>query len=305
MKPVLCIAGPTASGKSRFAIDLAKAVDGEIINADALQVYRQLQILSARPSQNEMAQIPHHMFGHIDGAVRYSVGHWLREVEPVILECLARGKTPILTGGTGLYFKALTRGLADIPPISREVEACVQALLDTQGIGALRKRCESIDPQASAAILGDDPHRLMRVLGVYEQSGTPLSQWRRQTRPRIPPRFTKCAVLMPERAHLYDVINARYAAMVENGGMDEARAVLDAGLADGLPMMKAIGLSPLLDYLRGARELGEALSQAQQDTRRFAKRQMTWFRNQTPDWPKLVTHGDRAQFIAQVKASCA
>jgi len=304
MKPVLCIAGPTASGKSGFAVEIAKAVEGEVINADALQVYAQLQILSARPNADEMAQVPHHLYGHVDGAQRYSTGAWLRAVEPVILDVLARGKVPIVTGGTGLYFKALIEGLADIPPISSEVAARVQAVLDDEGVAALRVKCEACDPVATARVVGDNPHRLMRVLSVYWQSGKTLSQWQANTRPTVPPLFVRCAALMPERAGLYDKINARYGAMVENGGLDEARRVLALGLSPSLPMMKAIGLSPLFEHLRGERELEAALAQSQQDTRRFAKRQMTWFRNQTPDWPKLSNRSEKSAYIADMKRVC-
>jgi len=304
MKPVLCIAGPTASGKSGFAVDIAMAVDGEVINADALQVYSQLQILSARPDASEMAQVPHHLYGHIDGAQRYSTGAWLRAVEPVILDVLARGKVPVVTGGTGLYFKALTEGLADIPAISPETTMRVQALLDTEGASALRAKCEACDPVATARIVGDNPHRLMRVLSVFWQSGRALSDWQANTRPVVPSRYVRCAALMPERAGLYEKINARYAAMVENGGLDEARAVMALDMPPTLPMMKAIGLSPLFAHLRGEQALGEALAQSQQDTRRFAKRQMTWFRNQTPHWPKLTSAADRAEFVAAITQFC-
>lgn len=304
MKPILCIAGPTASGKSSFAVDIAKLVGGEIINADAMQVYSPLQILSARPSAADMAELPHHLYGHIDGGVRYSVGAWLREVEPLVLNVLARGKVPIITGGTGLYFKALTEGLADIPTISSEVENRVQEVLDKEGAQVLRQKCEAIDPVATARIVGDNPHRLMRVLSVFWQSGRALSDWQNQTRPVVPPRYLRCAVLMPERAQLYDRINARYAAMVHNGGLDEARAVMGLGLPPNLPMMKAIGLPPLLEYLRGTRSYEAALEQSQQDTRRFAKRQMTWFRNQTPHWPKLSRANEKTDFIEAIHKLC-
>ncbi|MEP1229399.1 MAG: tRNA (adenosine(37)-N6)-dimethylallyltransferase MiaA, partial [Litorimonas sp.] len=293
---------------------MAKVTNGEIVNADALQVYAQLSILSARPNDDEMQQIPHHLYGCVDGHTRYSTGAWLRDVQPVILDILARGKTPIITGGTGLYFKALTEGLADIPRISPQVSARVQKLLDEQGVSVLRGECEACDPVATARIVGDNPHRLMRVLSVFWQSGKALSDWQLQTRPIVPSRYVRCAVLMPDREGLYDKINKRYAAMVDNGGVDEARYVMGLGMSDKLPMMKAIGLPPLLQYLRkdkhmdgdlSAGDLKEALAQSQQDTRRFAKRQMTWFRNQTPDWPKLTNEAERTNFIEDMQELCA
>jgi len=305
MKPVLCIAGPTASGKSRFAVDMAKAIGGEIVNADAMQVYQQLRILSARPDDDEMQQIRHHLYGHIDGHKRYSVGAWLRDAEPVVLDILARGKVPIITGGTGLYFKALTEGLADIPAISPQITERVQKLFDDEGIEALRDKCLACDPTATARVVGGNPHRLMRVLSVFWQSGKKLSDWQLATRPVIPPRYVRCAVLMPERAHLYGRINTRYRAMVDNGGLEEAKYVMGLDVPETLPMMKAIGLPPLLQYLRGDASLEASLEQSQQDTRRFAKRQMTWFRNQTSDWPKLTNEADKTQFKQEMQELCA
>jgi len=175
MKPVICIAGPTASGKSDFAIRVAHKLDGEIINADALQVYSDLQILSARPTETDMRGIPHHLFGHLSGEVRYSTGEWLREVEPLILDILARDKTPILVGGTGLYFRALLDGMADIPPVPAKTAADTQAVLDTQGIVSLRDEAERLDPAATARVLGDDPQRLQRIVNVAKGTGKPLS----------------------------------------------------------------------------------------------------------------------------------
>jgi len=261
MKPVLCIAGPTASGKSAWAVEIAKAVDGEIINADSMQVYKELHILSARPDDDEMQDIPHHLFGHVSGQIRYSVGDWRRDSVPVVLDCLARGKTPILVGGTGLYFKALTEGLANIPKPSEEGEHAAQSLLD-KGIEFLRAEAERLDPVAAARILGDDPQRLMRVVSVGLGTAKPISEWQKETVPVIPASYWKGAVLLPGRQMLYDRINSRYDQILENGGLEEARCVEKLGYDTTLPMMKAIGLPPLIEYISGKISYEDAVFQA-------------------------------------------
>lgn len=293
MKPIICIAGPTASGKSAWAVKIAKAVGGEIINADAMQVYADLRILSARPGAGEMAGMPHHLFGHVAGDVRYSAGQWLREVQPVILDVLARGRVPILTGGTGLYFKALIDGMAQVPEIGAEHLEAAKALLDDEGIAALRARAEQCDPIAAARVLGDDPQRLQRIVSVHMATRRALSDWQQATRPIIPARFCVRAVLLPEREALYARINARFEAMVRGGGLDEARSVLAKGYDPSLPMMKAIGLQQLFPYFRGEMSLSESLELAKRDTRRFAKRQYTWFRGQAKNWVKITNNSEK------------
>jgi len=286
MKTIHCIAGPTASGKSAYAVKLAEKLDGEIVNADALQVYSHLQVLSARPTTGEMAGIPHHLFGHIHPRTRYSTGHWLREVDPLIIDILARGKTPVLVGGTGLYFKALTQGLAQIPPLSDQVIEQAQAVLDGEGIEALRILAEKLDPTASAKVLGNDPQRLLRIVGVAQGTDKPLSVWQRDTRPVLPGGSWKGIVLLPERQTLYDRINSRFADMINEGGLAEARTLRQLNLDGNLPAMKAIGLRELDAYLDGEISLDEAIEQAKRQTRRFAKRQYTWLRSQMQDWEK-------------------
>ena len=302
MKPIIYIAGPTASGKSTWALEIAKSVGGEIINADALQVYADLQILSARPSAADMQDIPHHMFGHVSGDVRYSTGAWLREVQPIILDCLARDVVPILTGGTGLYFKALTEGIAEIPAISSEAMSRAQHLLDSQGIGALRDKAELIDAVAAKRVLGNDPQRLLRIVSVYEDTAKALSDWQAETRPIIPKAFCCRAVLLPERAGLYDRINTRFDNMIEGGGLDEAKAVFSKAYDATLPMMKAIGLKQFFPYLRSEVSLEECVEIAKRDTRRFAKRQFTWFRGQAKDWCHIHDNAQKTVFEANIPA---
>ena len=301
MRPVICIAGPTASGKSAYALRVAAAMDGEIINADALQVYTDLHVLSARPTREEMGGIPHHLFGHIAGNVRYSTGAWLREVEPVILDCLARSKTPILVGGTGLYFRALLIGMADIPAISDQVSLDTAKFLESEGIEALRQSAERLDPFATARVLGHDPQRLQRIVNVAKGTGRALSTWQAETHPVVPTRFARFCVLTPPRDRLYARINARYDEMLRAGGLKEAEAVFALNYDSSLPVMKAIGLRQLQRYFEGSGSLDEAVEDAKRESRRFAKRQMTWFRNQPPAGQLLEHANDQDAFLARVR----
>lgn len=293
MKPILCIAGPTASGKSSWALNLAKKFDGEIVNADALQVYQQLQILSARPTRDEMGGIPHHMYGHIDAGHRYSTGEWLREVDRVIIDILASEKTPILVGGTGLYFKALTEGLAKIPTPAKSGSDEAQSILDTRGITALREKAENLDPEAASRVLGNDPQRLLRIVSVAIGTEKPLSAWQSSTKPVIPNKFWRGAVLLPDRAQLYQKIDDRFADMIRGGGLDEAKRLHALSLDPMLPSMKAIGVRELIGHLNGEYSLDEAIDKAARETRRFAKRQYTWLRGQMPTWSRVISQEDR------------
>ena len=296
MKPIVFIAGPTASGKSAWALELAKTFNGEIINADAMQVYEDLQILSARPTFSEMQGVPHHLFGHIAGNIRYSTGQWLREVQPVILDCLAREVVPILVGGTGLYFKALLEGLAKVPAISQDVFENVKTILENEGIANLRDEALRIDPRATARILGDDPQRLSRIVSVYRETGKPLSEWQSETRPIIPKQFCKCAVLIPDRSALYERINARFENMITSGGLNEAKSVFAKNYDNSLPIMKAIGVRQLQGYFAGDTNLDDSIALASRDTRRFAKRQLTWFRGQARNWQNVTNNSDKVVF---------
>ena len=297
MKAVVLIAGPTASGKSRLATDLAVQCDGEVINADALQVYSDLRVISARPVDDEMREIPHHLFGHVDGAHRYSTGQWLREASTVILDVMARGKLPIVVGGTGLYFKALTDGLAKIPPADT---ASATEYLKANGIEKLRALAESLDPVAAPRVLGNDPQRLLRIVSVAQETGKPLSGWQSQTMPIIPKGYWTSCVLLPPREQLYECINMRFDNMIEEGGLSEVKSLVSRGLSPDLPVMRAIGVKTIAQYLLGRHDLQTGIELAKRDTRRFAKRQMTWFRGQAPNWPKLVNSAEKQEFIGNL-----
>ncbi|MGB6230473.1 MAG: tRNA (adenosine(37)-N6)-dimethylallyltransferase MiaA [Litorimonas sp.] len=290
---VVCIAGPTASGKTGLAVRVAKAVGGEVVNADALQVYRDLSVLSARPIEAEMDGVPHHLFGYVPGGTIHSTGAWLRDVAPVIDAIGARGKVPVVAGGTGLYFKALLEGLADIPAIPDEVMGKLERL----GPEHLREEAERVDPIAAARILGDDPQRLQRLIGVHRHTGRALSDWQAETHPVLPQRATVRAVLLPDRAELYARIDRRFDRMIENGALEEARAVRAQRYPARAPMLKAIGLSHLLSHLDGECDLDTAVETAKRDSRRLAKRQMTWFRNRCADWTVLRTEREMDLFV--------
>ena len=290
MKPVLYIAGPTASGKSRFALELAESVEGEIINADALQVYSDVSVLSARPERHDLARVSHHLYGYVSGDTHYSGGQWVKAVMPVILDALARGKVPILVGGTGLYFKSLLEGLAFVPDIDPAIVANIENRIALSGIQSVMDEARVLDPLGASRLLGEDPQRLTRLLSVAVQTGRPLHEWQSATRPEIPPAMTVRYALMPPREQLYKRINSRFQNMVELGGLEEATQVFETYGADSkIPMVKAIGLSHLLRHLKGEWSLEEAVEIAKRDTRRFAKRQMTWFRNQCSDWEHSET----------------
>jgi tRNA dimethylallyltransferase len=286
---VVLIAGATASGKSRLALGLAERIGGLVINADSMQVYAELRILSARPSAADEAAAPHRLYGHVRGSERYSVGRWLDDVKLVLAEAQAAGCVPILVGGTGLYFKALTEGLAAIPATPAEVRARIRA--ETSGLSSeiLHDRLRFIDPESANAIRPSDRSRITRALEVFEATGRSLRRWREA--PPLPPLIDRgkvaCIVVEPDRALLHDRIAARAEGMIAEGAIDEARALIALGLDPELPAMKAIGVRELGDHIAGRASLSEAIAGIKTETRRYAKRQMTWFRHQMPDWPRL------------------
>jgi len=283
MASVWLIAGPTASGKSALALALADATGGEIVNADSMQLYGDLAVLTARPSPEEEARAPHHLYGVADAADGWSVGRWLAAASAVLAGIAARGRPAIVVGGTGLYFRALTHGLADIPAVALGVRAAVQARFDAEGEDAFRAALARSDPAAAARIAPGDRQRLVRAAEVLEATGRPLSAWQADTRPGLID--YRALVLEPIRAALY-------ARMAEEGALEEVRALLDRNLAPDLPLMKATGLRELARHLSGELSLDEAVSLGAQETRRYAKRQSTWFRNQTPDWPRAEAFGE-------------
>lgn len=283
----LLIAGPTASGKTRLAVNLAQRLDGEIINADSMQVYADLSILSARPAAGERGDVAHHLFGHIDGAETYSVGRWLDEALAAIAEIGARGRTPIIAGGTGLYFRALTSGLAETPDPGAAARDKARTLLSDHGVESLYVRAVELDPTAAARVEATDTQRLLRIVEVAEGTGRALSDLQTRTRPALNADAWRSAVLAPERDALNRRIAARAASMVSAGGMEEVSALLARNLAADRPVLKALGVKMLGRLMDGEIAEEEAVEALTIETRQYAKRQRTWFRNQTPDWPRI------------------
>ncbi len=295
------ITGPTASGKSALALRLAERLGGEIVNADALQIYRDLRLLSARPSSEDEARAPHHLYGTVDGADGWSVGRWLRAAGAVLNEIAARGRPAVVTGGTGLYFKALTEGLAEIPPTPSAHRLRAQAQLEALGEAAFREALAAVDALAAERIAPGDRQRLVRAMEVYTSSGRSISQWQADTHPTLAPGSWRAAVIEPDRTALYANADARLAAAVREGALDEVRRLTARGLDPSLPVMKAVGVREFAEHLSGRTDLSEALALAQRETRRYAKRQSTWLRNQTPDWPRLKTQAEIERFLEEAR----
>jgi len=280
------IAGPTASGKSALALRLAERLGGTIVNADSMQVYRDLRIITARPSPEEEARAPHRLYGHVDAAINYSTGQWLRDVAGVLDELRAQGRRPILVGGTGLYFKALTVGLAAVPPIPSEIRTEVRRRIAQQGAPALHSELSKLDSLTASRITANDRSRIARALEVALATGRPLSDWHREGLPPLVDASRAAKVFVTcERRELVARIETRFAAMLANGALEEVRALAARNLDPTLPAMKAHGVPWLIRHLKGEIALAEAAAGAVMDTRRYAKRQLTWFRNQMPDWP--------------------
>jgi len=285
---VTLIAGPTASGKSRLAMETARATGAVIVNADSQQLYADLRVLSARPSVEDEAVIAHRLYGVADAADAWSVGRWSRAVMEVLAELKAEGRPALLVGGTGLYFSALTKGLAEIPPVRLEVRDAVQAEFDAEGEATFRRRLAEVDPAAEAAVFPGDRQRLVRALSVYRASGRPLSAWKADTRPLLSPGSYDALVVEPPRDRLYASCDARVDVMMAQGALEEVRALTARGLAPDLPAMKAVGVRELAAHLAGELSFDAAVAAVKQSTRNYAKRQLTWFRNQQRDW---LRHG--------------
>lgn len=287
----LLLMGPTASGKSALALALAARIGGEIVNADSMQVYRDFRILTARPSPEEEAQAPHHLYGHIDAVELYSVGRWLTDALATIEAIQRRGATPIIVGGTGLYFKALTQGLAEIPAADPETRAALRGRAEREGAPALHADLAARDPVTAARLEPNDAPRILRALEVLETTGESISALQANTQPPLPRDAWIGAALTPDRDALYAAINARFTSMLAHGALDEVRAFAARNLDPALPAMKAHGAPALMAHLRGEMGLLEATEIGQRDTRRYAKRQFTWIAGQMPDWPRVAEEG--------------
>ncbi len=298
---IILIAGPTASGKSALALRLAEKLGGTIVNADSMQVYRDLRIITARPTLEEEARVPHRLYGHVDAAVNYSTGQWLRDVGAVLAELAREARMAILVGGTGLYLKALTSGLAAVPPIPAGVREQVRARVQSEGAPALHAELMRLDPATAQRITINDRSRISRALEVVLATGRSLSDWHREGLPPLidPARAAKVFITC-ERKELVHRIETRFAAMLNAGALEEVRALAARKLDLLLPAMKAHGVPWLIRHLNGEITLDEAAEGSIMDTRRYAKRQLTWFRNQMKDWRWVEADGAEKALESQL-----
>jgi len=295
------IAGPTASGKSALALEVAESLGGVIVNADSMQVYRDLRVITARPTADDEARAPHKLYGFVDAAENYSVGRWYRDVEDALKEIGKQGRVPILVGGTGLYFKALTSGLAAVPPIPADIRAGVRGRLQHEGAPGLHAELMRLDPATAQRVTANDRSRISRALEVVLATGRALSDWHREGLPPLidPARAVKVFITC-ERKELVRRIEARFDTMMKSTAFDEVRRLAERKLDPALPAMKAHGVPWLIRHLNGEISREDAIAGAVMDTRRYAKRQLTWFRNQMKDWiwadPNEALSGIRSHF---------
>ena len=284
---IALIAGPTASGKSAHALELAEREHGTIINADASQVYRDLRVLSARPSEAEEACVPHRLFGYRDGASACSAAEWAEDAKLAISEAINGGRLPILVGGTGLYIRTLLEGIAPVPEIDPDIRRAVRMLSAGEAHAALTQE----DPRAAARLHPNDTARLQRALEVVRSTGCGIDSWRESRTGGVAQHFRiDLHMIMPPVPELYARCDARVDQMIAEGAADEVAALRARGLDPGLPVMRAIGVSQLIQYLDGRTELSGAVTGIKQATRNYAKRQRTWLRHQLPSGPSVTAH---------------
>ena len=288
--PVIVVAGPTASGKSALAMEIAEAFRGVVINADSMQVYADLRVLTARPSEAEERRVPHRLYGVLDGAEKCSAGRWREMALTEIARAQASGLLPVLCGGTGLYLQTLMRGIAPVPAVPASFRAAATALHAQLGGPGFHARLAERDPVMAARLHPGNTQRLIRAWEVMEATGRSLADWQEAPRKGAATGLDFLSfVLLPARDALYAACDGRFRQMVEAGALEEVRALVARGLDPALPVMKALGVRELAAHIEGELTLEDAIDQAQRETRRYAKRQMTWFRHQMADAMRIET----------------
>ena len=301
MNPIICLAGPTASGKTALAVELAKELDGEVVSCDSMQVYRRMDIGTAKPTEAEMQGIPHHMIDVASPEEDYSVSRYCAQAAPIVEDIVARGKTAIIAGGTGLYMDSLIRGNDFAPFPSTGVRQRLEAQADAEGLEAMAAWLHAVDPEAAERI--QDRKRLLRALEVYLETGETITEHNRRTQ-AIPPRFTPVwlGLDFADRQQLYDRIDLRVTKMLERGLLEEIRGLLDSGVPEKATAMQAIGYKEFVDALAGRESLEAAADQVRQSSRRYAKRQLTWFRR-NPDihWLRLTGTEDFSEVLSAAR----
>jgi tRNA dimethylallyltransferase len=299
----ILLAGPTASGKSALALKLAEKLGGTIINADSMQVYRDLRLITARPTAEEERRLPHRLYGHVDAAENYSVGAWRTEAALQLSAAEHESRAAIIVGGTGLYFNALTRGLAAMPPIAKHIRDEVRARLKAEGATALHDELARRDAAAAARLNPGDGTRVSRALEVMLGTGRSILDWQEDTEASGTDALPAAKIFLSvDRGELARRIDARFDAMMAAGAIEEVRALMARGLDPSLPAMKAHGVPWLIRQLRGEITLAEAVDGAKRDTRQYTKRQATWFRNQLPEFAWVEPESAVAAIEAQLLA---
>jgi tRNA dimethylallyltransferase len=286
----ILIAGPTASGKSGLALVIAERLGGVVINADSMQVYRELAILTARPPETDLARLPHALYGFVSGAEAYSAGRYAIDAANAIAEARAQGRMPIIVGGTGLYFKALLEGLSPVPAADPEVRAYWRGQAARRPAPELHALLAQRDPEMAVRLMPTDPQRIVRALEVLESTGRSLAAWQREPgTPVLAENQTVRLLVLSERETVGSRIDARFDSMLAQGAVEEVRRLLAFGFSDELPIMRALGVAQLAAHVRGDLQLDAATAVAKTETRQYAKRQATWLRRNMQSWKSIST----------------
>ncbi len=299
-RPIL-IAGPTASGKSALALALAERFNGVVINADSMQVYCELRILTARPTAEDEARVPHLLYGHVPASEAYSAGRFVQDVARALTAARDSGLRPILVGGTGLYFKAVLEGLSPVPPVPEDVRTHWRHLEAQHGAYALWTVLMHDDPEMALRLEPNDSQRIVRALEVFHATGKSLAEWQRTPgTPLLDPGDAVKLVLLPEREELRARADARFSAMIEVGGLAEAEALARLELDPASPAMRAIGVAPLMAAVAGKLLIQDAIVQAQTETRQYLKRQVTWLRRNMITWNNVNTKSKESSVVSSI-----